>query len=279
MNTILPEYAWSEANSSGQTLIAVLELGSMSASNRQEFVASGANKMPLMRQAELHALQGHGPWLVEMTHQAYVKLGELHTAYEADVLQGWVRSYLPFMAVAEHLSDALLTEDDRSTTYLLRSYTPDVLPILHERTDTVWHSWLFSPVIDWWIPDKQQQWRRLPGLAHRKVAEYQPIRLDEALKEALGVDVLALDLTAELELEAPYVFETDCHKERLTQVQDALAAAKRAGLQKQEDCVVYASMQVIDKRAPAHLPQWKQILNLVQNNEMPLAQAIRKLST
>ena len=194
-------------------------------------------------------------------------------------LQGWVRSYLPFVTVAEHLSDALLAEDDQGTTYLLRSYASNVLPVLQKRTDAAWYPWLLSPVIDWWIPDKQQAWHRLPGLAHSNLLEYQPIRLDEMLREALGADVLALDLTAELELEAPEAFSTDCHKERVEQVQDALAAAKRAGLQKQEDCVVYASMQVIDQRAPVHLPQWQQILDLVQNNEMPLDQAIRKLST
>ena len=278
MNTISPEDAWAEANSLGQTLIAVLELGNMSVGNRQAFVASTANKMPLMRQAEFYALQGHGPWLVDMSHQTYLKLVELQTAYEPSALQGWIRSHLPFVAVAEHLSDALLAEDNRGTTYLLRSYAAEVLPILHKRTDTRWHPWLFGPVIDWWITNKQQTRRQLPGLAHKNALEYQPIQLDEALKEALGVDVLALDLTAELELEVPEAFKTDCHKERLTQVQDALAAARREGLQKQEDCIVYASIQLIDKQAPAHLAHWQQILDLVQNHDMPLAQAIRKLS-
>ncbi|KAE8237089.1 hypothetical protein A4X13_0g8914, partial [Tilletia indica] len=146
-------------------------------------------------------------------------------------------------------------------------------PVLHARQEQPWHAWLFGPIEHWWLPSAQG-WQRFEGLAQGSVPAYHPIELDQALVEALGVDLHAQALVAELQQHAPQVFLSDCHGERLDQVSQALSHAREAGLSQQSDQAFHALYSLMNGQSLSLHPDWPLMLQCVEHEGLALANAL-----
>ena len=219
---------WEQALAAGHSLAMVVELGLLSADARQAILAEH-RLLPLLYQADMEHLRYEGPALVELSGQSFNTLQEQYERLAPTARHGWLSSRLGIFQLQQHLGDSMACRNIDGDTLLIRSYAHNVLPALHARQEQPWHAWLFGPIEHWWLPSAQG-WQRFEGLAQGSVPAYQPIELDQALVEALGVDLHAQALVAELQQHAPQVFLSDCHGERLKQVGQALAQARSAGL-------------------------------------------------
>lgn len=265
--------AWNQAPEQGLHRFAVVELGL--APDPARLLRSELPHRPLMHQGEFAHLRNHGPWLFECSALDFDTFLNLPDLAGSPALMGWLRSACPLGTLAEHLGDALLAEDETGSVYLLRSYTPATLPLLHARTDAPWQPWLFGPLADWWLPDANGGWRALAGLGLAQPGDYRPIRLDNDLWHALDPDPQAHGLTAELERTAPELFASDCHGDRLAQVREAFDAGRQEGLARPEDLHLFAILSLSAHDRPTHWPEWPAIKAKVQQERWPLADAIR----
>lgn len=269
------EQVWREAKEMRQHCHAVIEMGLLSEPARVRLLQTAYPKQALMQQTEFANLRNHGPWLLDLTSLEFRELLALESLHENPALMGWIRSQCTVDILAEHLGDALLAEDATGRVYLLRSYAPGVLPLLHARAGATWHAWLFGPLNEWWLHAPEQGWQCLPGAGLASPDLYQPIKLDDELWRALELDPLAYSLTAELEKSAAEVFSSPCHGERLAQVRQALDAGRDEGVEQMEDLSLFATLQLLDSRFPAHWTNWQQVLRRVKEQRLPLAQALR----
>ncbi|MCY1358833.1 hypothetical protein D9M69_453770 [compost metagenome] len=271
------ESVWRDAKHKGQYRYAVVEIGLLPDAPRLRLLQSDRPKQPLMQQREFAPLQAIGPWLLDVSDLEFAEFLTLEPFRDTPALMGWIRTDCPLNKLSEHLGDALLAKDDTDTVYLLRSYLPTTLPLLHARTDAAWRDWLFGPLHDWWLPQPDQGWQCLTGLGLDAPADYQPIHLDSELWQALELDPLVYSLTGELERHAPEVFTSPCHGDRLDQVKRAIEAGRDEGLLQRQDLSLFATLQLFDRQFPADWPKWPQTMALVREQGIPLAQAIRML--
>ncbi|MDI3353168.1 DUF4123 domain-containing protein [Pseudomonas sp. UYIF39] len=270
--------AWSEARQSNQSCFAIVEVGLLPDQKRLQLLQSDFTRRPLMLQPEFAELRNHGPWLLDVSHLDF----EAFLAHEyftgCEAVTGWIRTHCPPDKLATHLSDALLAKNDAGEVLLIRSYAPEVLPLLYARNDMPWHPWLFGPMHEWWLPTTNVDWQCLKGSGFEQPTDYQPITLDADLWKAMEVDPLAYSLTTELEKSAPEVFTSTCHDDRLTQVKQALATGRDEGFEESEDVSLFATLQLMDHEFPATWPQWPQAKDLVRDEKLPLGIAMRQLS-
>lgn len=278
MSAAYAEQAWQAAQAQGLHCHVIVEAGLLSDPARLRLLQSTIPKRPLMQQPEFAALREHGPWLLDCNSLRFADVLALEGLSDSQALMGWVSTQCPLNIFAEHLSDALLAADESGHVYLLRSYTPAVLPQLHGRNDTPWHSWLFGPLREWWLLNPEHGWQSVQGQGLASPGDYQPITLDEQLQQLLELDPLTYSLTAELENSAAEVFTTTCHGERLSQVQQALDAARDQGLQQPEDLSLFATLHLFDSQFPTNWPNWPQVRQGVTEQRLPLGQALRMQS-
>lgn len=267
--------AWSEAKQAHQHCHAIIEMGLLSEQARLSLLQSIHPKKPLMLQDEFANLRDHGPWLLDLTHLEFADLVALEELHNSSALMGWIRTQCSVEKMAEHLADALVAQDNTDRVYLMRSYAPEILPMLHTREDSPWHDWLFGPLNEWWLQAPKQNWQCLPGYGHTSPAPYQPIRIDDELWQMLALDPLVYSLTNELEKSAVEVFDSTCHGERLAQVKKALDNARAEGLKQSEDLSLFASLQLFDHQFPTNWPNWQQAVHLAKEQQLPLAQTLR----
>ncbi|MGE8358761.1 DUF4123 domain-containing protein [Pseudomonas sp.] len=275
MNATKSEQAWHDAKQANQHCHAIIEMGLLSEPARLRLLQSIHPKKSLMQQAEFANLRDYGPWLLDLTSLEFADMLALENWSDSPALMGWIRSQHSIEKMAEHLTDALLAEDKTSQVYLLRSYAPEVLPLLHARADSPWHNWLFGPINEWWLRAPEKDWQCLPGGEQTDLPPYHPIKIDDDLWQALELDPLAYSLTAELEKSAEEVFDSTCHGERLLQVRQALDSARGAGLKQADDLCLFASLYLFDQQFPENWPNWQQVADLVKEQQLPLAQALR----
>lgn len=263
---------WEQALAAGHSLALVVELGLLSADARQAILA--AHRIwPLLHQADMAHLRNEGPAMVELSGQPFSALQEQYERLAPTARHGWLSSRLGMLQLQQHLGDALACRDIDGDTLLIRSYAHNVLPVLHARQEQPWHAWLFGPIEHWWQPSSQG-WQRFEGLAQGSVPAYQPIELDQALVEALGVDLHAQALVDELQQHAPQVFLSDCHGERLSQVSQALAQARSAGLSQQSDQAFHALYSLMSGQSLSQHPDWPLMLRRVEHEGLALANAL-----
>lgn len=186
---------------------------------------------------------------------------------------GWLSSQLAAQQLANHLGDALACLDAKETSLLIRSYAPPALPLLHQRSDQPWHPWLFGPIEAWWART-EQGWRRFAGLSHREIAEYHPIRLDEALMCSLQHDAQAERLLQQAQSVAPETFARDCHGERLRQVQRLLDVAKDQKLGQPADQAFFALCCLMTGTSLHQHPDWPDILRRVNQEPATLERVL-----
>jgi len=275
MSAAYAEQAWQAAQAQGLHCHVIVEAGLLNDPARLQLLQSTIPKQPLMQQPEFAALREHGPWLLDCSSLRFADVQALEGLSDSQALMGWVSTQCPLNILAEHLSDALLAADEGGHVYLLRSYTPAVLPQLHGRNEAPWHRWLFGPLREWWLLSPEHGWQSLQGEGLASPGDYQPIALDEQLWQLLELDPLTYSLTAELEKSAEEVFTTTCHGERLNQVQQALDAARSEGLQQAEDLSLFATLHLFDSQFPANWPNWPQVRQQVTEQRLPLGQALR----
>lgn len=278
MSAAYAEQAWQAAQAQGLHCHAIVEAGLLNDPARLQLLQSTIPKQPLMQQPEFAALREHGPWLLDCSSLRFADVLALEGLSDSQALMGWVSTQCPLNILAEHLSDALLAADESGYVYLLRTYTPAVLPQLHGRNEAPWHSWLFGPLQGWWLPSPEHGWQSLQGEGLASPGDYHPISLDEQLWQLLELDPLTYSLTAELENSAADVFTTTCHGERLSQVQQALDAARDQGLQQPEDLSLFATLHLFDSQFPTNWPNWPQVRQRVTEQRLPLGQALRMQS-
>ncbi|ERI49686.1 hypothetical protein N878_10935 [Pseudomonas sp. EGD-AK9] len=279
MSLDLMEAAWNQARKNQHRCLAIVEMGLLPDTSRLRLLQTNHPKQALMHQAEFAELKDHGPWLLDLTALPFSDCQTLLTLDDTSAWMGWINTACDLGSMAGHLGDALLATDEHDGIYLLRSYAPGVLPLLHARSETEWHDWLFGPLLEWWRPTTDEGWQALQGKGLSSPAAYQPIVLDQAIWQQLQLDPLAYSLTAELEKESAEVFTSACHGDRLDQVQRALDAAREQGLEQAEDISLFATLHLLDRQFPAHWPNWPSALQQVKEQRMPLAQALRTLDT
>lgn len=270
--------AWEAAKHNSQSRFAIVETGLLSEPSRQEFLKSNPSRRPLMLQPEFAELRNYGPWLVDVSNMEF----EAFLAHEyftgCTGMVGWIRTDCPAEKLAAHLSDALLAKNEAGEVLMIRSYAPEVLPMLYTREDLPWHAWLFGPIQDWWVPTDQDQWECLSGLNLGKPGKYDPIVLDAKLWTEMEIDPLPYTLTTELEKEAPEVFTSTCHSARLKQVKEALDAGRDEGLTEPEDVSLFASLKLMDSEFPSNWPMWTEAKKRNSTDNLPLGVVIQQLS-
>ncbi|MGK4361863.1 DUF4123 domain-containing protein [Ectopseudomonas chengduensis] len=263
---------WESALAAGLSLTMVVELGLLSTDARQALLAEHSI-WPLLHQADMEHLRYEGPAMVELSGQPFSALQQQYERLAPAARHGWLSSRLSMLQLQQHLGDALACRDIDGDTLLIRSYAHNVLPALHARREQPWHAWLFGPIEHWWLPNTQG-WQGFEGLAQASMPAYQPIELDQALVEALGVDLHAQALAAELQQHAPEVFLSDCHGERLDQVGQALAHARAAGLSQQSDQSFHALYSLMSGQSLSQHPDWPLMVQRVEHEGLALANVI-----
>jgi hypothetical protein len=261
---------WEVAQASGNSLVMVAERGLLPAEQRQQLCTEHP-VWHLLEQPEVKHLRAEGPVLIELSDQPFGRQAQLHEQLSRSALHGWLCSALRISDLRKHLGDALACRDVNGDTLLIRSYAHNVLPALYARHDLPWHTWLFGPIGQWWLPTRQG-WRRLDGLALDSVPLYQPIALDQRLADELGIDQHAQALVAELQRQAPEVFTSECHGERLNQVGQALSQARQAGLSQTQDQYFFALYSLLSGKPMHQNKDWPAILHRVEKLGQELAQ-------
>lgn len=263
---------WESGQAVGHSLAMVVELGLLSAETRQA-LAVEHNVWPLLYQADMVHLRHDGPALVDLSGQPFSTLQRQYERLAHGARHGWLSSSMKMPQLQRHLGDALACRDIDGSTLLIRSYAHNVLPILHARREQPWHAWLFGPIERWWLPNAQG-WQRFDGLAQDRVPAYHPIELDQALVEALSVDLHAQALVDELQRHAPAVFLSDCQGERLNQVSQSLLCARTAGLSQRSDQSFYALYSLMSGKPLGQHSDWPQMVQRVEREGLALANVL-----
>lgn len=261
---------WATALEAGHTLAMVVELGLLTLEQRQ-LLFTEHSIWPLLEQPEVEHLRIEGPALIELSSHPFATEALLNEQLAERAQHGWLSSPLSIVDLRQHLSNALACRNLNGAPLLIRSYAHNVLPILHARHDQPWHAWLFGPIVHWWLPTRQG-WQGLGGLAQNTTAAYHPIELDQRLVDELGVDPHAQALVAELQSEAPEVFTSDCHGERLNQAGQALSQARSAGLSRPQDQYFFALYSLLSGNPMSRHPQWPDMLKQVEQQGRELAE-------
>jgi len=266
------EQDWTRACAEGHTLVGIIEQATLIPEQRNALAEHESARWPLMRQAEVAHLRNDGPLLLDMSGQSFESLATIRSLLDTS-LTGWVSSQLLARQLASHLGDALACLDANDAVLLIRSYVPPALPLLHQQSDQPWHHWLFGPVDAWWSRT-EQGWQRFAGLAQCQIPEYHPIRLDEALMRSLQHDAQAERLLQQVGKVAPESFASDCHGERLQQVQRLLAVAREQKLGLQDDRAFFVLYSLMTG-APLHeRPDWPDILRRVNEDQATLERVL-----
>jgi len=252
---------------------AIVEHKGLAQAAMDYWASSTITRLPIMQNKAFQHLQHEGPWLVSFEKDAATQLAELRVALGESAILGSLSSNLREEELCQHLGNALLAQVPNEQTVLLRSYTPTVMPVLHERSDCDWHAWLFGPINDWWV-EGEGQVKHFRGGSLEAIPEYRPITLDTALLQRLAEDPQALALLAELETCAPHVFVSDCHGDRLDQVNQALDRARRSGLAHPDDQLLFATLALMERTPVDETAQWPQVLEGVIENGLTLSEAL-----
>lgn len=237
------------------------------------WAASSLMRFALMQQQAFAHLQHEGPWLVSLGDDAKTQLTSLQDDLGPQAVIGNLTSYLSGQELASHLSRSLVAQVPDGQTVLLRSYTPQVMPVLHERKDCSWHASLFGPINEWWV-ELEGQCKRFEGGRLKASPDYQAILLDDALLRRLAVDPQALALLEELEASASEVFTDTCHGERLEQVGRALNQARQSGLRHRDDQLLFATLSLMEGAPLDAKENWQQIRMSMLENEFTLSEAL-----
>lgn len=266
---------WESARAAGHTLVMVVELGLISPELRLRLFAEHS-LWPLLQQPQVAHLTTQGPALIELSDQPFAKRIEQQEQLPRSAQHGWLSSRLNMIDLQKHLGDALACRNIDGEILLIRSYAHNVLPALYARPEQAWHSWLFGPIVHWWLPTTQG-WQRIDGLAQADVPAYHSIELDQRLVDELGTDPHAQALVAELQNNAPQVFTSECHGERLSQAGHALSQAQEAGLTQQQDQYFYALYSLLSGAPLSQSPDWPGMLQRVEHEGLELAQVQQEL--
>jgi hypothetical protein len=261
---------WETARQAGHTLAMVVELGLLPPEQRQRLFTEHP-VWPLLEQPEVEHLRIEGPALIELSGHPFAMAAQFDEQLVKSAQHGWLSSPLDIIELRQHMGDALAGRNINGEPLLIRSYAHNVLPLLHARHDQPWHAWLFGPIAHWWLPARQG-WQRLEGLAQNTPSAYHAIELDQRLVDELGVDPHAQALVAELQSEAPEVFTSDCHGERLNQASQALSQARAAGLSCTQDQYFFALYSLLSGSPMSQRPQWPDILQQVEQQGRELAE-------
>jgi hypothetical protein len=260
---------WEAALANGHTLALVVELGLLSPELRLGLFTEHA-VWPLLQQAEVAHLSTEGPALVELSAQPFTTHIQQHEQLTRSAQHGWLSSRLSILELQKHLGDALACRNVDGEALLIRSYAHNLLPKLHARQEQPWHTWLFGPIVHWWLPTTEG-WQRLQGMAQSGVPPYHPIELDQRLVDELGTDPHAQALVAELQSHAPEVFASECHGERLNQAGHALSQARAAGLTRDQDQYFHALYSLLSGKSISQNPNWPTMLHRVEHEGQALA--------
>lgn len=252
---------------------AIIEQPPANASEQNVSIQTEFSCLPLMQQKDLQHLSHAGPWLVALDDAAFSRLNTPESDFPQEAIKGWLTSYLPIEPLSQHLSDALVAQGPDGQHLLLRSYAPSVLPALHARKDCSWHAAFFGPINSWWLLNgaEIQQYK---GGGMTTLPTYQPITLDTELLLALALDRQALALLDELQRSAPQVFDSDCHGNRLRQVEQALAAARQTELTHPDDHSLFATLYLLEGHPPDHAPDWPIVMQMMSDQNVDFEYAI-----
>jgi len=175
------------------------------------------------------------------------------------------------------LSRALVAQNTEGRSVLLRSYSPQVMPVLHARTDCAWRDYLFGPINSWWINNGTEV-QHYSGEGFSAIPDdFQPVLLDDDLLAALGSDQQALALLEELERAAPHIFKSNCHGERLSQVDQALTLGRNSGLSHSEDQLLFATLTLLEGQPPDRHEYWSEVLQMVSEQPITLGHALEQV--
>lgn len=266
------EQDWAQACAEGHTLVLIIEQALLSTEQRNALADHEGDRWPLMWQPEVAHLCNEGPLLLDMSGQPFEQLAAIHSRLDANLI-GWVSSQLPAQKLANHLGDALACLDANDTSLLIRSYSSPALPLLHQQSDQPWHHWMFGPVETWWSRT-ERGWQRFAGLGQSEIPEYHPIRLNAALMRDLQHDAQAEQLLQQVAKIAPESFASDCHGERLQQVQRLLTVARDRRLDNSDDQTFFVLYSLITDTQLNERPDWPDILRRLSQGQVTLEQVL-----
>lgn len=260
-----------------EAYFVIVEQCAPSPSSEAFWASNVLPRLSLMLCRALSHLAKEGPWLVAVEGDVLSVVNELGEQLGEQAVMGWLSSYLSHVSLAEHLSRALVAQNAEGRSVLLRSYTPQVMPVLHARIDCPWRDYLFAPINNWWINNGAEV-QQYSGAGLAAVPdEFQPITLDDDLLAMLGSDQQALALLEELEKAAPQIFKSDCHGQRLSQVDQALALGRNSGLSHAEDQLLFATLTLLEGQPPDQQEYWPQVLQMVSEQPITLGHALEQV--
>src|SRR5690606_31204533 len=73
---------------------------------------------------------------------------------------------------------------------------------------------------------------------------------------------------------APQVFDSDCHGDRLRQVEQALAAARKTELTHPDDHSLFAILYLLEGHPPDHAPDWPIVMQMVSDQNIDFEHAL-----
>ncbi|MFJ7313493.1 DUF4123 domain-containing protein [Pseudomonas sp. NPDC098747] len=253
---------------------AIVEQPTIGPQERSYWARYALPRLALMSQEEFAHLREEGPWLVALGEQPDIEFTRLQQDLGKTAIHGHLTSYLPLAELAQHLSDALLAQDNNGKTVLLRSYVPHVLSVLHAHSEHPWQSWLFGPINRWTVYDSAHGPVSFSGGGLKSLPDYTPIELDSALIQELGADPQASALLKTLLEQAPEVFTSADHDERLKQVEGALDGARKSGLKHPDDISLFATIHLLEGKPPNEDPIWPEAMRLVEEQHYELGRAL-----
>ncbi len=260
-----------------EAYFVIVEQCAPSPSSETFWTNSMLPRLSLMRCRALSHLAQEGPWLLAAEGDVLAVVNELREQLGDQAIMGRLSSNLPHTSLAAHLSRALVAQNAEGRSVLLRSYSPQVMPVLHARTDCSWRDYLFGPINSWWVNNgtdvQQYSGKGLSVIPD----DFQPIILDDHLLAALGSDQQALALLEELERAAPQIFKSDCHGERLSQVDQALILGRNSGLSHSEDQLLFATLTLLEGQPPDRHEYWAQVLQMVSEQPITLGHALEQV--
>lgn len=255
---------------------AVIDPPPLTAAQRVNWEGISLIRESLMQHDAFAHLREEGPWLVELDSPPSNQLDTPFLELGEHALQGWCSSFLSLTELAEHLSNALIAQDEDDQSFLIRSYASHVLPVLHGCKDRPWHAWLFGPINQWWVPSPSGL-QQYSGHGLTTPPEFSPIQLDGALSDQLAVDQLALAMLHELQSNTPEVFVSTCHGEQLDQVTRALQSARDSGLTRIDDQRLFATLYLLEGHPLNKYRHWPTTLQLVEEQQHELGHVLTSL--
>ncbi|MBV4499304.1 DUF4123 domain-containing protein [Pseudomonas shirazensis] len=251
--------------SSRYRLSGIIEMARLTPAAREKLMRMyGDCGWPLLQQAQFSNLRDRGPWLFGARADYGVTFQHSFMDNVARVASiavcGWIVSALQPAQLLTHLSQANIAVAADGHRYLLRWHTATALRTLDKRRDLPGVSEWLAPIQRWWFAEPTPTgtvWPSIAGADRPSSAATPPLVLDQAFCLALAGDPLSYQIAemTKKQYTCPKL-SNECHGTRLGLIQHFLAEARRQGLSRDDDLIVYVLLIARYGAAISELQDW-----------------------